>query len=779
MSRPIGWLIRRIGAPTLLILVLLGVALASLAWTLSAIVRGLDLELLATIILLGAVTGWLLARSPIRAGIALPLTFVLGVASVLIRVGQLGFNLFTLGVALTRVIWNAQFQRVDLQPLLAELATLSTAILTLLMRLETWALAIVRGRPDFDPVANALAWSTVLWIIATWTTWQLRRNARPFDALMPILLLLGFVLAYTGREAWVMFVLIAVWLGLMVIVPHLARERRWEKGDISAAGELGFDLAVVAVPAILIILTATIVVPAISPREIERWVQQWTQTESSTANSIPNSFGLAPAPIARATTVFDEQSSPGLPRSHLLGASPELLKKLALTIQTDDAGQESNARYWLSNTYDQYNGHGWFTSGFQLRDYHADDRATDAAMPGYRVLHQTVRAENSSGMLYAAGILGSVDHDFQIAWRAEDDMFGAQVNANVYRVESFIPTFDAMELRAASDAYPDAIRSRYLALPDNVPPRVLALARDLTATPPTPYDRAVAIETYLRTIPYTLDLTAPPANRDVVDYFLFDLRRGYCDYYATAMAVLARAAGLPARLAVGYAAGDYDSTTGKYIVTEADAHSWTQIYFPEDGWVDFEPTSGRAAMVRDMPNALPRAPQAGSSMPSNFTDAALNRALQSVWFFILSIPALFGASVLLWFIIDGWRLHRLSSELALGVLYRRMFHTARLLRLTVTPSHTPYQVAAMLDSYFAKARYAQHSASAWQRVRETIRRFAEMYVRAMYGARVPDEKEKAQMIRRWQSISGYVWFAILFHRLRSVASRWRWKNHSP
>ena len=82
-----------------------------------------------------------------------------------------------------------------------------------------------------------------------------------------------------------------------------------------------------------------------------------------------------------------------------------------------------------------------------------------------------------------------------------------------------------------------------------------------TATEATPYDRARAIELYLRTIPYSLDVPIPPAEHDVVDYFLFDLRRGYCDYYATAMAMLPRAAGLPAHVAVGYAAGDYDPAT--------------------------------------------------------------------------------------------------------------------------------------------------------------------------------------------------------------------------
>ena len=77
----------------------------------------------------------------------------------------------------------------------------------------------------------------------------------------------------------------------------------------------------------------------------------------------------------------------------------------------------------------------------------------------------------------------------------------------------------------------------------------------------------------------------------MVDYFLFDLKEGYCDYYATSMAILARAAGLPSRLVVGYASGDYDPANNRYVVTEADAHSWVEIYFTGRGWVEFEPTA--------------------------------------------------------------------------------------------------------------------------------------------------------------------------------------------
>jgi transglutaminase-like putative cysteine protease len=139
---------------------------------------------------------------------------------------------------------------------------------------------------------------------------------------------------------------------------------------------------------------------------------------------------------------------------------------------------------------------------------------------------------------------------------------------------------------------------RYTALPDTVPQRVLDLAYQVAGDASTRYEQAWAIEQYLRAYPYTLDLPDPPRNRDLVDYFLFDLQEGYCDYYASAMVVMARAVGVPARLASGYAQGTYDPDTDHWVVTEKDGHSWVEVYFGGIGWVEFEPTAGLPALVR-------------------------------------------------------------------------------------------------------------------------------------------------------------------------------------
>ena len=147
-----------------------------------------------------------------------------------------------------------------------------------------------------------------------------------------------------------------------------------------------------------------------------------------------------------------------------------------------------------------------------------------------------------------------------------------------------------------------------------LPARVRDLARTVTAGATNPYDQASQIEAYLRTLTYDLKVPLVAADRDLVDAFLFDLRRGYCDYFASAFVVMARSVGLPARLAVGYASGQ-TVAPGVWVVSAADAHSWPEVYFEGVGWVPFEPTP-----ARPMPAPL-RAPLSVASTPTQSANA--------------------------------------------------------------------------------------------------------------------------------------------------------------
>lgn len=178
-----------------------------------------------------------------------------------------------------------------------------------------------------------------------------------------------------------------------------------------------------------------------------------------------------------------------------------------------------------------------------------------------------------------------------------------------YTVTGFVPIVTPDELRAAAEAYPRWI-SQYLALPDSLPHRVVARAVEVAGGESTAYDKAKTIETYLRTnYPIDYNLGETPAGKDTVDYFLFEARSGFFDYHASAMTVMLRAVGVPARLAVGFVVEDTDrEPTGEFMVRDKNAYAWTEVYFSGYGWIPFNPSPDRPADLtpgEQQPPAIP------------------------------------------------------------------------------------------------------------------------------------------------------------------------------
>lgn len=158
-----------------------------------------------------------------------------------------------------------------------------------------------------------------------------------------------------------------------------------------------------------------------------------------------------------------------------------------------------------------------------------------------------------------------------------------------YDAVSQVPMVPPQKLRAATVEYPADISSTYLQLP-RLDPRIKQLAEQITAHAPTPYDKASNIALYLRTrFGYTLDLS-DMSHRDPLAYFLFVKRAGNCEYFASAMVVMLRTLGIPARYATGFLSGEYNDLAHDYIVRASDAHSWVEAYFPGYGWITFDPT---------------------------------------------------------------------------------------------------------------------------------------------------------------------------------------------
>ncbi len=163
-----------------------------------------------------------------------------------------------------------------------------------------------------------------------------------------------------------------------------------------------------------------------------------------------------------------------------------------------------------------------------------------------------------------------------------------------YQASSDIAPPSADQLRKAVEDYPPALGARYLQLP-RMDARVGALAHEITSSSSNNYDRARALEAYLRThYRYTLQLSRhTPA--DPLAEFLFERKQGHCEYFASSMALMLRALGIPSRVVNGFQTGEFNDVTAEYIVRASDAHSWVEAYFPGTGWVSFDPTPGTGA----------------------------------------------------------------------------------------------------------------------------------------------------------------------------------------
>ncbi len=147
----------------------------------------------------------------------------------------------------------------------------------------------------------------------------------------------------------------------------------------------------------------------------------------------------------------------------------------------------------------------------------------------------------------------------------------------------------AQDAAAYNETVPYELRSRYLEVP-KVDPRITRLAHSLTDDERTPYLKAAAIQSYLTTqFGYTLELPSSMPPDPLAD-FLFRRKKGHCEYFASAMAILLREAGVPSRIVTGFRGGEFNQLTGSYILRAKDAHAWVEAYIPGVGWMTFDPT---------------------------------------------------------------------------------------------------------------------------------------------------------------------------------------------
>ncbi len=259
-----------------------------------------------------------------------------------------------------------------------------------------------------------------------------------------------------------------------------------------------------------------------------------------------------------------------------------------------------------ATSYDEYTGTGWKVSSRLtgrvggLGDLPDVPPEAVYKMRTVTLLHVTLQTDQSTILTAGTPIGSNVDTFVETPKSTQGDIERLRSQRDLERGDTYNAigsesSASAADLRLAGVDFPSWVRDRYLQLPNDLPARVGDEARRVAAAQATPYDKAAAIESYLRTFPYDVSVPATPAKRDTADYLLFDLKKGYFDYQSTAMAVMLRTLGVPARVAVGYVLDPDSVVDTKYTVRKSDAYSWVEVFFPGFGWVNFNPTQDRPA----------------------------------------------------------------------------------------------------------------------------------------------------------------------------------------
>jgi hypothetical protein len=261
-------------------------------------------------------------------------------------------------------------------------------------------------------------------------------------------------------------------------------------------------------------------------------------------------------------------------------------------------------------------------------------------------------------------------------------------------------------------------------------------------------------------------ISAPPPGRDGVDYFLFDSRQGYCDYYASALVVMARAVGIPARLASGYTRGEYRSVSDDYLVRELNAHTWVEIYFPHYGWVEFEPTASQPLIARPEPEsgeglAMDDFEASGRRREREEKELDAGIAPETAGIPIVGTGpwsmALWGGALVL-LVIGGVMVSRYlwTSEARnsspVERIYENMARYAQLIGIGWSAHQTPYEYAAALVEALPQGR-------------PQIVQITDLYVKERFSSKGTDEGELEEIKEAWRALRPTLWQQMIRQRL--------------
>ena len=580
------------GWSTLILLVAM-LGISSIAVMQADWINGLQLIPMASIIAL--LTGLVLAKSRFPSRTAHLFAFVYGLFTILYLVGT---------ILPEDLLWRER-------------------VFDVINRQFVWLGKVADGGTSRDGLIFVIHTTVAFWLLGYTAAWYTFRNPRIWRVVIPTgVVLLSVVYYYAGPKLLQLYLAGYIVLALLFVArTHLAeQEKGWRTASVRYERNIWLTFLRASLLATFVALAVAYAMPTLSASAAvsdafsdvrgpwQQFQDDWTRLFASL-----RSYGTAVSDPYQDTLV--------------LGGPRTVGNQLIMDVYVP---QEIPYVYWQAIVYDTYEDGAWRAADDTDTNLHfPDDGRLDVPPTQQRqVITQTVinYLPNSSTLYSAPEAVGS---DKQIFVNATTDDEGHLLVSSIrsryalrqgdrYKMVSRVTGVDATSLRQASTNYPNWVATDYLQLPETITPETLALAEELTAGLDNSFDKAIAVRDYLRNnITYNDQIEAAPVGMDSVHYALFVIKEGYCNYYASAMSVMLRSQGIPARVVSGYAQGDYDEESKSYRVRASNAHTWVEVFFPGYGWIQFEPTA--ALPVNSRPETA--GGNAGDAFP--FDDSGL------------------------------------------------------------------------------------------------------------------------------------------------------------
>jgi transglutaminase-like putative cysteine protease len=554
------------------------------------------LELVRTLAVLGAILGLVLGQTRFSPRTALFFGVVYGIFLI---PWQLGLTLAE------DILWKER-------------------ILALSSRLGATVEELLRSRAVSDNVLFLFLMACLFWGFGLHAGYTLTRHANAWRAALPVGFTVIIIQAYDPfltRRAGFLAALLLFAILLVARMNFIHRRANWKSSRTYIPPDIGYDWIRFTLVVAILIVTVAWTIPVLAdtlPAVEEAWQQArkpWVELQ----DRMSNLFGSLQASVGIYNEYYTDTFS--------LGLGTTLSDEPVLAIQAPPRGFQGLRFYWRAYAYDQFEAGRWVSTASSMINLGPDDMTLSSIeTPGRLTSSFVFTPQNPIATLFTAPQPLWVSREatayVSSATGGSPDIVAIEATRPVFRgdgyeVRSSLAAATETELRQAGIDYPEWITERYLQLPDEITPRTVELAQRIGENFDNPYDIAVAVTEYLRTYEYSDVIEAPPLNQEVVDWWLFDYGKGFCQYYATSQVILLRILGIPARYAVGYAEGelqgegdeditglpstaldDFVDVGGTYVVRQRDSHAWPEVYFPEIGWVEFEPTASQLRIFR-------------------------------------------------------------------------------------------------------------------------------------------------------------------------------------